>query len=311
MREKVLGREWTYPLFGQLVGKWKSHDKAQAKSLDDRFGRLRIVPAINRGEQGVSELVTLSRSLVTMSQQRPEDLDAILSTALDDLVCISRCILALVSEEAAELGSGMAHVTAITDSTKGSAKNLVKLAIAQCPWWKRKETNYRNFDLATRTLLPKLESLQAKLSNREQGSIKEAVDMMPKFVDQLRPGASTHIEAELRQAVNEVLAQESKSDEATAVLQELRETLGAACLTFPASLREWYQQASGRCDECLRSRSLQKSVTEASAVLEAFHKEDLHVNHFSWAQRAAFRLQSQTENANVHASCFGLGLRVL
>ena len=30
MREKVLGREWTYPLFGQLVGIWKSHDKAQA-----------------------------------------------------------------------------------------------------------------------------------------------------------------------------------------------------------------------------------------------------------------------------------------
>ena len=36
MREKVLGREWTYPLFGKLVGIWKPHDKAQAKSLDDR-----------------------------------------------------------------------------------------------------------------------------------------------------------------------------------------------------------------------------------------------------------------------------------
>ena len=36
MRERVLGREWTYPLFGQLVGIWKSHDKAQAKSLDDQ-----------------------------------------------------------------------------------------------------------------------------------------------------------------------------------------------------------------------------------------------------------------------------------
>ena len=36
MRERVLGRDWTYPLFGQLVGIWKSHDKAQAKSLDDR-----------------------------------------------------------------------------------------------------------------------------------------------------------------------------------------------------------------------------------------------------------------------------------
>ena len=33
---ELLGREWTYPLFGQLVGIWKSHDKAQAKSLDDR-----------------------------------------------------------------------------------------------------------------------------------------------------------------------------------------------------------------------------------------------------------------------------------
>ena len=33
---EVLGRDWPYPLFGQLVGMWKSHDKAQAKSLDDR-----------------------------------------------------------------------------------------------------------------------------------------------------------------------------------------------------------------------------------------------------------------------------------
>ena len=36
MRERVLGRDWIYPLFGQLVGIWRSHDKAQAKSLDDR-----------------------------------------------------------------------------------------------------------------------------------------------------------------------------------------------------------------------------------------------------------------------------------
>ena len=36
MREKVPGRQRQYPLFGQLVGIWKSHYKAQAKSLDDR-----------------------------------------------------------------------------------------------------------------------------------------------------------------------------------------------------------------------------------------------------------------------------------
>ena len=36
MRETVLGREWPHPLFGQLVGIWKSHAKAQAQSLDDR-----------------------------------------------------------------------------------------------------------------------------------------------------------------------------------------------------------------------------------------------------------------------------------
>ena len=36
MREKVLGRPWQYPLFGQLVGIWKGRDKDQAKSLDDR-----------------------------------------------------------------------------------------------------------------------------------------------------------------------------------------------------------------------------------------------------------------------------------
>ena len=36
MREKVLGRIWKYPLFGQLVGIWRGHDKAGIKSLEDR-----------------------------------------------------------------------------------------------------------------------------------------------------------------------------------------------------------------------------------------------------------------------------------
>ena len=36
MMREVLGRPWQYPLFGQLVGIWKGHDKDQAKSLDDR-----------------------------------------------------------------------------------------------------------------------------------------------------------------------------------------------------------------------------------------------------------------------------------
>ena len=36
MREKVLGRQWQYPLFCQFVGIWESHHKTLAKSLGDR-----------------------------------------------------------------------------------------------------------------------------------------------------------------------------------------------------------------------------------------------------------------------------------
>ena len=36
MREKILGRQWQYPLFGQLVGTWRAHDKDAVRSLDDR-----------------------------------------------------------------------------------------------------------------------------------------------------------------------------------------------------------------------------------------------------------------------------------
>ena len=35
MREKILGRAWTWPVFCKLVGIWRGHDKDQAKSLDD------------------------------------------------------------------------------------------------------------------------------------------------------------------------------------------------------------------------------------------------------------------------------------
>ena len=50
-RERVLGREWPHPLFGQLVGIWKSHDKAQAKSLDDRgsVGHLLDIDVLQSG----------------------------------------------------------------------------------------------------------------------------------------------------------------------------------------------------------------------------------------------------------------------
>ena len=36
MREKASGRTWTWPLFGQVVGIWRSHDKDAIKAWDDR-----------------------------------------------------------------------------------------------------------------------------------------------------------------------------------------------------------------------------------------------------------------------------------
>ena len=56
MREKVLGREWPHPLFGQLVGIWKSHDKAQAKSLDDR-GCVGYLPDIDIWQSGTTRVM--------------------------------------------------------------------------------------------------------------------------------------------------------------------------------------------------------------------------------------------------------------
>ena len=65
MREKVLGREWPHPLFGQLVGIWKSHDKAQAKSLDDRgcVGYLLDIDIWQSGIPASCEMVLLSKDL--------------------------------------------------------------------------------------------------------------------------------------------------------------------------------------------------------------------------------------------------------
>ena len=56
MRERVLGRDWTYPLFGQLVGIWKSHDTAQAKSLDDR-GSVGYLLDIDIWQSGATRIV--------------------------------------------------------------------------------------------------------------------------------------------------------------------------------------------------------------------------------------------------------------
>ena len=56
MREKVLGREWPHPLFGQLAGIWKSHDKAQAKSLDDR-GSVAYLLGIKIWQSGTTRIM--------------------------------------------------------------------------------------------------------------------------------------------------------------------------------------------------------------------------------------------------------------
>ena len=53
MREKVLGQSWQDPLFGQLVGIWKGHDKDQAKSLDDR-GAVGYLLDINVWQSGAT-----------------------------------------------------------------------------------------------------------------------------------------------------------------------------------------------------------------------------------------------------------------
>ena len=49
-------REKPYPLFGQLVGMWKSHDKAQAKSLDDR-GCVGILLDIDIWQSGTTRVM--------------------------------------------------------------------------------------------------------------------------------------------------------------------------------------------------------------------------------------------------------------
>ena len=68
MREKVLGREWTYPLFGQLVGIWKSHDKARAKSLDDR-GSVGYLLDIDIWQSGTTRIMQ-DRIVIKLDHQR-------------------------------------------------------------------------------------------------------------------------------------------------------------------------------------------------------------------------------------------------
>ena len=53
---QVLGREGSYPLFGQLVSIWKSHEKAQAKSLDDR-GSVGYFPDIDVWQSGTTRIM--------------------------------------------------------------------------------------------------------------------------------------------------------------------------------------------------------------------------------------------------------------
>ena len=65
-RERALGREWPHPLFGQLVSIWKSHDKAKAKSLDDR-GSVGYLLDINIWQSGTTRIMQARMSLGSSS----------------------------------------------------------------------------------------------------------------------------------------------------------------------------------------------------------------------------------------------------
>ena len=59
--EKVLGRTWSWPLFDQLVGIWRGHDKERLKSLDDR-GAVGYLLDIDIGQSGTTRIAQDGRS---------------------------------------------------------------------------------------------------------------------------------------------------------------------------------------------------------------------------------------------------------
>ena len=239
----------------------------------------RIIPAVNEGQPGAQRVLELARELVGVSSGKPEELDPFFSGALDELCNMSHYLLALGSDDPTELGTCSDHVQSVIDSREGTPKNLLKQAVATSPFWRQKEISYRNFDVATQTLLPKLQVLQAKLVARDRTCVKESLALLPKFLDQLRPGTASAFKDELQKTVQDWLASprgaSSSHEAAKGDLEALKEVLSSATLTLPPSLRPCYQEAYDECVAAIREIGRKKSVLEAKTVIAVFGTEDL------------------------------------
>ena len=60
---------------------------------------------------------------------------------------------------------------------------------------RKAEVTFRDFEVATQTLSPQLAALEEKLKKGDTTVLENAVGLVPKFLDQLRPGTAGGFEA--------------------------------------------------------------------------------------------------------------------
>ena len=117
--------------------------------------------------------------------------------------------------------------------------------------------------------------LHQKLKDGDLDVVEEAVSLLPKFRDQLRPGNTKKFEAELRSFLkdwrDDVCADEGKETQ----LLDLVRLLNQAAQTLPQDLRPFYKDEAEKCEAMLSSRQQKKKQQEAEAMLKAFESQEL------------------------------------
>ena len=231
-----------------------------------------MVPLVSKGEKTVELVLHLARKIVDMNSKKGR-LDDVLGIAIENLSEIALAFVALGSRVTGELGSEMLHVSNLMDSMAGSM-SLMKKAVVNQAFWRGRETEYRKYDMASRTMLPELTRCTEGLRKNDWSCLKESIDMIAHWRNSMRPGSTEPLQELILAKASERLAELS----VTGDLLEHGQLLDKASMVMPShsgQLRDLAAQAREK-NRISVAAGLSKEILQK---LEQFTQQDRISQH--------------------------------
>ena len=249
----------------------------KARVLQRSFVHDRLVPLIAQGPAGVESILQFSKAVIQLDLDKPDDSEEIVGLALQSLREIGAffCTLADPSVDP-KFRCGIDEVMSVMNAASG-AKCLIKQAVLQQSYWRKREGEFRSFELAERTMTPDVKAAEQKLAAGDSGVLSETIRSLPRWHDAMRAGATENIQALLKTCSETHLQQllDGTPFDADGA-NEHAETMDFAARMSPGGVDSaFYMDLAARARTAVREHHAASLAGEISEGLRVLAKERL------------------------------------